>query len=103
MDFTSEQQEIIQECHNNELPRTYAEELYNKLLALLPPKTETEQEAELITLYNGKVNDKIRAKYSISQEFAILRQRDIKPDEFNEYNAYCEQCKAEAKSELGIA
>ena len=77
--------------------------MYNNLLALLPPKTETEQESELTTLYNEKVNDKIRAKYSISQEFAILRQRDTKPDEFNEYNAYCEQCKAEAKSELGIA
>ena len=71
MDFTAEQQEIIQKCHDNELPRTYAEELYNKLLALLPPKTEAEQEAELITLYNEKVNDKIRAKYSISQEFAM--------------------------------
>lgn len=100
LEFTAEQLEIIQKCHDNELPRTYAEELYNKLLALLPPKTETEQEAELITLYSEKVNDKIRAKYSISQEFAILRQRDTKPDEFNEYNAYCEQCKAEAKSEV---
>ena len=73
MDLTAEQQEIIQKCHDNELPRTYAEELYNNLLALLPPKTETEQESELTTLYNEKVNDKIRAKYSISQEFAILR------------------------------
>ena len=100
MDFTAEQQEIIQKCHDNELPRTYAEELYNKLLALLPPKTDAEQEAELITLYSEKVNDKIRAKYSISQEFAILRQRDTKPEEFNEYNAYCEQCKAEVKSEV---
>ena len=71
MDFTAEQQEIIQKCHDNELPRTYAEELYNKLLALLPPKTEAEQEVELITLYSEKVNDKIRAKYSISQEFAM--------------------------------
>lgn len=76
--------------------------MYNNLLALLPPKTETEQESELTTLYNEKVNDKIRAKYSISQEFAILRQRDTKPNEFNKYNVYCEQCKAEVKSELGI-
>lgn len=100
LEFTAEQLEIIQKCHDNELPRTYAEELYNNLLALLPPKTETEQEAELITLYSEKVNDKIRVKYSISQEFAILRQRDTKPEEFNEYNAYCEQCKSEAKSEV---
>jgi len=40
-DLTAGQQEIIQKCHDNELPRTYAEELYNKLLELLPPKTET--------------------------------------------------------------
>lgn len=53
-------------------------------------------------LYNRLVSDKIRAKYSLDAELAILRQRDEKPEEFTEYYAYAEQCKAEAKSELGI-
>ena len=28
-----------------------------------------------------------------SQEFAILRQKDEKPEEYNAYYAYCEECK----------
>ena len=40
---------------------------------------------------------KIRERYTIDQELAILRQRDTKPQEFAEYNAYVEQCKVEAK------
>lgn len=52
--------------------------------------------------YEQIVVDKIREKYSIDDEFAILRQRDTKPEEFAEYNAYCEACKAEAKEILGV-
>ena len=33
-DFTQEQLDIIQKCHDNELPRSYAEDLYNKLLEM---------------------------------------------------------------------
>lgn len=43
--------------------------------------------------YEERVNAMIRQKYSLSEELAILRQRDTKPDEFNEYFAYAEQCK----------
>lgn len=46
------------------------------------------------------VEEKIRKRYSISQEFAILRQRDTKPSEFEEYNEYAELCKKMAKKEL---
>ena len=52
--------------------------------------------------YPKLVERKIRTKYSVSAELAILRQRDTKPEEFAEYNAFCEQCKADAKTELGI-
>ena len=47
--------------------------------------------------YVAKVVELIRQRYSINDEFAILRQRDTKPTEFAEYNAYVEECKAEAK------
>lgn len=43
---------------------------------------------------------RIREKYSIDDELAILRQRDTKPEEFAEYNAYVEACKTEVKEEL---
>lgn len=101
LDFTQEQLDIIQKCHDNELPRSYAEDLYQKLLEMLP-KQEPQEDEQPTILYDELVDSKIRARYTVSQEFAILRQRDTKPDEFAEYNAYCEQCKAEAKAELGI-
>ena len=52
--------------------------------------------------YPQLVENKIRKKYSMSAELAILRQRDTKPEEFAEYNAFCELCKVEAKTELNI-
>lgn len=45
---------------------------------------------------------KIRERYSINEELAILRQRDEKPSEFEEYNAYVEECKAAVKAELEV-
>ena len=47
--------------------------------------------------YGEKVNDLIRSKYSLSEELAILRQRDTKPAEFAEYNSFVENCKIKAK------
>lgn len=38
----------------------------------------------------------IRKKYDQNDELGIIRQRDDKTDEFNEYNAYVEACKAVA-------
>ena len=52
--------------------------------------------------YDEAVDTKIRERYSISQEFAILRQRDEKPDEYAEYYAYCEECKAFVKSKKEV-
>lgn len=48
--------------------------------------------------YEQKVSCLIREKYTQDEEFAILRQRDSKPDEFNAYNQYCEQCKTKVKN-----
>lgn len=52
--------------------------------------------------YETKVNELIRRRYSVSQELAILRQREAKPEEFAAYNAYAEACKAEAREQLTI-
>ena len=51
-------------------------------------------------VYESLVIRKIRKRYSVNQELAILRQRDAKPEEFAAYNEYMEQCKAEAKEEM---
>lgn len=47
--------------------------------------------------YEEQVVAKIRERYSIDDELAILRQRYTKPDEFEAYNAYAESCKEEAR------
>lgn len=47
--------------------------------------------------YDEAVDAEIRKRYSVSQEFAILRQRDEKPEEYAAYYAYCEECKAYVK------
>ena len=52
--------------------------------------------------YAALVDKEIRLRYSISDEIAILRQRDTKPDEFAAYNAYAEECKAKVKEELEL-
>ena len=45
---------------------------------------------------------KLREKYSTKQMFDIARQKDTNPEAYAEYLAYVEQCRAEAKAELGI-
>lgn len=54
--------------------------------------------------YENRVEELIRERYTISQEFAILRQRDSKPEEFDVYNTFAENCKSIAKQErtLGL-
>lgn len=52
--------------------------------------------------YGELVEFLIRKKYTLSEELAILRQRDAKLDEYNAYNNYAEQCKVVAKKVLGI-
>ena len=47
--------------------------------------------------YGEAINAEIRKRYTESQEFAILRQKDEKPDEYAEYYAYCEQSKKKIK------
>ena len=52
------------------------------------------------TAYKERVESLIRERYTVADELGILRQRDTKPQEFAEYNAFAEQCKAEAKAEV---
>lgn len=68
----------------------------NGVPALVARPAPTEEETQ--EAYENYVNTLIREKYTLSQELAILRQKDTKPEEYNAYNAYCEACKAEAKA-----
>lgn len=58
----------------------------------IPPYTQAE--------YIEEVRRRVAMQYHIEDEMAILRQRDTKPEEFEAYNAFAEQCKADAKAYL---
>lgn len=47
--------------------------------------------------YEQLVSEYIRRKYSIDDEFAILRQKEEKPEEYAAYYAYAEECKTRAR------
>lgn len=50
--------------------------------------------------YDQFVSNLIRERYTIDQEIAINRQRDTKPEEFQEYFDFCEQCKIKAHEQI---
>ncbi|MDB0669237.1 hypothetical protein [Barnesiella intestinihominis] len=63
-----------------------------------PEATEDGMETPPVPMdYGETVNGLIRRKYTLSEELAILRQRDTKAEEFEVYNAYAESCKEEAR------
>jgi hypothetical protein len=53
-----------------------------------------------VPTYEELVVQKIRDRYTVDDELAILRQRDTKPEEFAEYNTFCEACKTAAREEV---
>lgn len=60
-------------------------------------KRLAERNGVLDKFYGEVVNSLIRKRYSEWDEIAIIRQRDDKPEEWAEYNAFCEECKKRAK------
>lgn len=50
------------------------------------------------TPYEERVVNRIRERYSINDEIAILRQRDSKPQEYFAYNSFVEKIKQEEKA-----
>ena len=61
---------------------------------------QAEREKWVNINYDEAVNIEIRKRYSDSQEHAINRQRFEKPEEFEEYYNYCEECKAYVKLKI---
>ena len=54
--------------------------------------------------YAARVVELIRREYSADDEQALTRQALLgrKLDEYAKYDAYCEECKAQAKEEFGL-
>lgn len=79
---------------------------YNSITGEITEREYTEEEllqTEMINSilqeipYEQKIVDLIREKYTIDEEFAIQRQKETKPNEFEIYFNYCEECKLKAK------
>ena len=47
--------------------------------------------------YEQRVVNRIREVYSVDDELAVLRQRETKANEFEQYNAFVERIKAEER------
>ena len=82
--------------------KVYRDMTAEEVAELKTQTQEAEREYWANISYDEAVNTEIRKRYSESQEFAILRQKDEKPEEYEAYYAYCEQCKAYVKSKKGV-
>lgn len=63
-------------------------------------KKIAEKNGRMNDLYGDRVTQLVREQYSVSDEFALLRQRDTKQEEFARYNEYVEACKVTAYKEI---
>lgn len=81
------------------IPIKEAYDEYEDIKVYIPYTTEQLAERKQ-QKYEDRVVELLRKKYSLNQELAILRQRDEKPEEYQAYHDYAEQCKATAKSEI---
>lgn len=78
----------------------YRELTSSELAAMESQRQEAERQYWLNTPYDEAVDAEIRKRYSVSQEFAILRQATTKPEEYEAYFTYCEECKAYVKAKI---
>lgn len=85
------------DVYENGIYRNYTPE---EVSAMEAEQERLEREYWTQTPYDDLVNAEIRRRYSASQEFAISRQRDRKPEEWNAYDSYCEECKNFVKQKL---
>jgi hypothetical protein len=99
VDVEKEVEEEVEEIKT----RTYL--TCNLVANFYPPKTEEELAKEKEKKYKDLCEKYIRAKYSVGDEFQILREHDANPEDcvviknFNEYNAYVKNCLLRAELE----
>ena len=63
---------------------------YNAMNLKLARKNREAKPESWEKLYEAEIIRRIRNRYTVNQELAILRQRDTKPEEFAEYNDFVE-------------
>lgn len=76
---------------------TYRDLTHEEIAEMEAQAQAAEREYWASISYEEAVVNEIRKKYDINAELAILRQKEEKPQEYAEYFAYCEECKAFVK------
>ena len=71
-----------------------------KMFLRMAGKNRIAKESSWEAIREAAIVKKIRRKYTVSQEFSILRNRDTKPERFAEYFSYVESCISEADEEI---
>ena len=66
------------------------------------PPTPEPYVPTLEEVYKQRVVELLHERYDINDELAIQRKRDSDPEEFDRYYQYVEDCKQQAREELGI-
>ena len=96
--------EKVTYINNVRLPLPHLETIdeYEEIDDSVLEKEAEEARRHTLEKYPLYVEEGIREKYTVSDELAILRQRDTKPEKFEEYFAFCEAVKTKAKKDLGI-
>ena len=79
------------------VPAVEAYDEYEDIQVFIPYTDEDKQR-----LYKQRIVEKIRLKYDVNDEIALTNDKDSKPQEYAEYQAYRASCKAEAKAELNL-
>lgn len=92
------EEELYQKKISDEFERL--KNLPHTEIVLTEEQIQAELELAKQNQYEDMIVAKIRQRYSVNQELAILRQQTTKPEEYQAYYDYVEQCKAEAKSEV---
>lgn len=64
-----------------------------QLIDILPKTMSLIEESKKESQRKNKIIFEIRKKYSVDDELAILRQKDTKPEEFQEYFEFVENIK----------
>lgn len=80
----------------------YIEMTQEEIARMQFEQKETEKEYYQSMSYGELVNLFVRERYSLSEEIALGKQKERKPEEHQRYDDYCEECKVRAKRVLGI-
>lgn len=80
--------------------KTYRDMTAEEITAMQTAAEQAERDYWQSVDYGEAVHAEIRKRYTESQEFAVLRQKDEKPEEYAEYYAYCEACKAYVREKI---